>query len=402
MLSGSCEAASQHPIKVGLIAGEASGDLLGSGLIKAVRQRFPNAVFEGIGGPRMIASGFDSLFPIERLSVMGLVEILGRLPELFRIRKQILLHFQANPPDIFVGIDAPEFTIGIELRLKRLGIKTAHYVSPSVWAWRQGRIHKIAKAVDLMLTLLPFEASFYEEHEVPVQFVGHPLADEMALEPDRRQARESLKLSPDAVCVAVLPGSRAGEVKLLAPVFIDTMHRLQKEDPRIQFIIPAANSARRHQIEASLSDKLASLWQSEFPVTVVDGRSREVMVAADVILIASGTATLEAMLAKRPMVVAYKLAPITYWIMRFLLKSKYISLPNLLANQYLVPELIQHQATASSLASAILEQLQPERQSQLLQQFTEIHKILRQNADRIAADAILRLYESKSLVAPSE
>ena len=384
-----------RPLRIGLVAGEASGDLLGRGLIAALQQRYPDAIFEGIGGPGMIKQGFHSLVPMERLSVMGLVEILGRLPELFRIRKQLLLHFEANPPDIFIGIDSPEFTIGIELRLKRLGIKTAHYVSPSVWAWRQGRIFKIAKAVDLMLTLLPFEARFYEEHNVPVQFVGHPLADMMAVEPDQQQARAALALPAEATVVAVLPGSRGGEVSMLGPVFIATLRRLHQQRKELRFVIPAANSARMQQLAALLNEQLGPDWQGKYPVILLEGQARECMVAADAVLMVSGTATLEAMLAKKPMVVAYKLAPITYWIMRLLLRVKYIALPNLLADQQLVPELIQDKANPEQLASALLAQLEPARRAALLDTFTELHLILRQNADQVAADAVHQLLTSK-------
>ena len=383
----------RSPLRIGLVAGEASGDILGSGLIEALQQRYPDALFEGIGGPRMCKLGFNSLFPMERLSVMGLVEVLGRLPELFRIRKQLLLHFQKNPPDLFVGIDSPDFTIGIELRLRRQGIRTAHYVSPSVWAWRQNRIFKIAKAVDLMLTLLPFEAKFYEEHSVPVQFVGHPLAEMIALSPDQQAAREELNLPQNKTVVAVLPGSRGGEVSMLAPVFAETIAWLHRKKKDIEFVIPAANSARRKQIEDILTEKLSSDWQKNLPVRLIDGCSREAMIASDAILIASGTATLEAMLSKRPMVVAYKLAPFTYWIMRLLIKVKYISLPNLLADDLLVPELIQNQVTVTNLGKAVLEQLVPERRAALLDKFTEIHKTIKQNANQVAADALVKVIE---------
>jgi len=386
---------STQSLRIGIVAGEASGDFLGSGLIAALQQHYPDAIFEGIGGPRMIACGFNSLFPMERLSVMGLVEILGRLPELFKIRKQLLQYFISNPPDLFLGIDSPEFTIGIELRLRRSGIKTAHYVSPSVWAWRQGRIFKIARSIDLMLTLLPFEAKFYQQHKVPVQFVGHPLADMMALQPDQASARASFKVPGDATVVAVLPGSRGGEVRMMGAVFVDAMIRIRQQREELWFIIPAANSARKRQIEAILHHKLGADWQRTFPVLLVEGQSREAMIAADAILITSGTATLEAMLAKRPMVVAYRLAPLTYWIMRALLKVKYISLPNLLSDQPLVPELIQQQASPARLATELLRQLTPERRQQLCSKFTEIHQVLRCNADQMAANAIVQLLGRK-------
>ncbi len=374
-------------LRIGMIAGEASGDLLGAGLIRELKQHFPNAEFEGIGGPQMISEGFRSMFPMERLSVMGLVEVLGRLPELFAIRRHLVQHFVNSPPDVFIGIDSPDFTIGVELRLRLQGIKTAHYVSPSVWAWRQNRIFKIAKAIDLMLTLLPFEARFYEEHRVPVQFVGHPLAEMMPLNPDRVETRKRIDLPPESEILAVLPGSRGGEIKLLGPTFIATLQWLHKRRPDLLFVIPAANPLRRRQIEAQLQE--AGVGQ--LPVRILDGHSRDAMIASNAILMASGTATLEAMLAKRPMVVAYKLAPLSYWIMKRLLKAKYISLPNLLADKALVPELVQHNATPVKLGQAVLAALEPRRQKELMEKFTELHLQIKQNANVVAANAIAQL-----------
>ena len=375
-------------LRIGMIAGEGSGDILGSGLIRELKKEYPEAIFEGIGGPRMKELGFHTFFPMERLSVMGLVEVLSRLPELFRIRHQVVQHFIENPPDIFIGIDSPDFTIGVEYRLKLQGIKTAHYVSPSVWAWRQKRVFKIAKSVDLMLTLLPFEAKFYEQHNVPVEFVGHPLAEQIPVEPKKKHYRDQLNLPEGKQIVAVLPGSRGGEVKLLGPVFFEAMQWLHKHRPDLEFIIPAANPHRRKQIDNIISE-FGGL--SSVPFRVVDGQSREVMMASDVIIIASGTATLEAMLAKKPMVVAYKLAPITYWIMKRLLKTKYVSLPNLLANEGLVPELIQHEANPRAIGKAILDQLSPEKSCYLAEKFTEMHQWLKQEADIKAAKAIINL-----------
>ncbi|WP_020406483.1 lipid-A-disaccharide synthase [Hahella ganghwensis] len=380
---------SASPLIIGLIAGEASGDLLGAGLIRELKKHFPNARFEGVGGPQMIEEGFNSLFPMERLSVMGLVEVLGRLPELFAMRRKLLDHFAATQPAVFIGIDAPDFNIGIELRLRANGIKTAHYVSPSVWAWRQNRIYKIAKAVDLMLTLLPFEAGFYQQHQVPVKFVGHPLAEMMPVSPDKSESRRKLELPLEGELVAVLPGSRGGEVKMLGPVFIQAMHWLSKRRPKITFVLPAANAYRKRQIQTQLNEAGV-----ELPLTILDGHSREAMQAADSILMASGTATLEAMLAKRPMVVAYRMTPITYWIMKRLLKAKYISLPNLLADEALVPELIQHEANPEAIGKAVLRSLQADQRLALEKRFTELHLQIKQDADRVAADSIAKLINS--------
>ncbi|WLQ14659.1 lipid-A-disaccharide synthase [Hahella aquimaris] len=379
---------SQRPIRIGIVAGEASGDLLGAGLIQELKALYPQATFEGIGGERMLKEGFNTFFQMERLSIMGLVEVLGRLPELLAMRRRIVEHFTANPPDLFLGIDSPDFTIGIELKLRQAGIKTAHYVSPSVWAWRQNRVFKIAKAVDLMLTLLPFEARFYREHNVPVKFVGHPLAEIIPLHPDKVAMRHELGIDASGEVIAVLPGSRGGEVSRLGPTFVETIAWLHQRRPDIRFLIPAANQARRAQIEQQLQSHGGRL-----PVTLIDQHSRECMMAADAILLASGTATLEAMLVKRPMVVAYKLATLSYWIMRRLLKAKYISLPNLLADKALVPELIQQDATPSRLGGALLKELDVERRRSLEDEFEGLHKLIRQNASVVAAQAIAELIE---------
>lgn len=378
-----------------MIAGEMSGDLLGSGLIKSLKSHYPDAVFEGIGGPKMLEAGFSSLVPMERLSVMGLVEVLGRLRELFAIRRKILEHFTLYPPDIFIGIDSPDFTIGVELRLRRQGVKTCHYVSPSVWAWRQNRIYKIARAVDLMLTLFPFEAEFYERHQVPVKFVGHPLAEIMPLNPDKRAMQSSLSLNPNGKLLAVLPGSRGGEIKMLLPTFMRTMIWLADKQPELMFVIPAVNQTRRKQIETVIQETVTESARKRLNLMVIDGQSRELMQAADAILITSGTATLEAMLAKRPMVVAYKMAGITYWLMRLMLKAKYISLPNLLADEALVPELIQHDATPERLGQALLQQLDQSKTAYLAEQFRNLHQTLQRNANEQAASAVAELIEHK-------
>lgn len=375
----------------GIVAGEASGDILGAGLIRALRRKYPGARFVGIGGEEMVAEGFHSLVPMERLSVMGLVEVLGRLRELFSIRARLMTYFLQNRPDVVIGIDSPDFTLGVERRCRDAGMLTAHYVSPSVWAWRQNRIFKIAKSVDLMLTLFPFEARFYEENKVPVSFVGHPLADRIPMEPDTRAARRDLGLDEQAPVLAILPGSRSGEVERLGGLFLEAARWIQSRRPDLQLAIPCVNREREQQVKA-----IVDALDVKLPVTIVRGRSREVMAAADVVLLASGTATLEAMLLKKPMVVGYRLSNLTFRIVSKMVKSPHISLPNLLARKPLVPELIQDDATPMALGKAVLERLEntAERQ-QLTDAFTAIHESLRQNADEQAASAIASLIGGK-------
>lgn len=373
-------------LRVALVAGEASGDILGSGLMHALKQRHPDIEFIGVGGPRMQAEGLPSHFPMERLAVMGLVEVLGRLRELLRRRKDLMKMLIAAKPDVFIGIDAPDFNLTLELKLRRAGIRTVHYVSPSVWAWRQKRVLKIKQACDLMLALFPFEARFYEEHAVPVRFVGHPLANTIPLEADRAGARERLGLPQDASVVALLPGSRGGEVGKLGALFLDTAQRLLQDRPGLRFVLPCASPERRVQVEEMLAGR-------DLPVLLLDGASHEALAACDAVLIASGTATLEALLYKRPMVVAYKVAPMTYRILKHLVKSPYISLPNLLAGRLLVPELIQDAATPESLAATLLPLL--DDGSVQTQSFDAIHRALRQDASAQAAEAVLALVEKR-------
>lgn len=376
-------------MRIGIVAGEASGDLLGAGLITSLREQYPQAEFEGIAGPQMIAAGCKALFPAEKLAVMGLVEVLAHLREILSIRKQLLRYFSENPPDIFVGIDAPDFNLTLERKLREGGIRTVHYVSPSVWAWRQKRVRKIAKCVDLMLVLFPFEAKFYQQHNVAVKFVGHPLADMIPLRVDRAQAREQLGLSQEQWVVALLPGSRTGEVQRLAEPFIGAAMECRKQYPGLCFIAPMASSKVRAQFETILQQSAPSL-----EVKLLDGKSREAMAAADVVLLASGTAALEAMLLKRPMVVAYILAPLTYWMLKTfrMLKVSLYSLPNLLAGREVVKECIQEQASADNLAAALLELLtHADKMEALQEEFSRIHTSLRRDASRQAARAVLEL-----------
>ncbi|WP_417660183.1 lipid-A-disaccharide synthase [Pseudomonas sp.] len=371
-------------IRVALVAGEASGDILGAGLIQALKQRHADVEVIGIGGPLMEAEGLQSIFPMERLSVMGLVEVLGRLPELLKRRRHLLRDLIAAKPDVFIGIDAPDFNLDLELKLRRAGIKTVHYVSPSVWAWRQKRVLKIREACDLMLTLFPFEAKFYDEYQVPVRFVGHPLADAIPLQADRKAARETLDLPLDGPVVALMPGSRGGEVSRLGSVFFDAAERLRNLRPGIQFVVPCANPQRREQIEQMLAGR-------DLPLKLLNGQSHLALAACDAVLIASGTATLEALLYKRPMIVAYRVAPLTFKILSRMVKSPYISLPNLLAERLLVPELIQDAATPEALAQ-LLAPLVDDGHEQTLG-FDQIHRTLRCDASVQAADAVLELIE---------
>ncbi len=369
-------------LRVALVAGEASGDILGASLMQALKTRHPQIEFIGVGGPLMQAEGLTSYFPMERLAVMGLVEVLGRLPELLLRRRRLIKTLIDAKPDVFIGIDAPDFNLGLELKLRRAGIKTVHYVSPSVWAWRQKRVLKIRDACDLMLCLFPFEAQFYDAYRVPVRFVGHPLADAIPQQADRAAAREALDLPQDSTVVALLPGSRGGEVARLGALFLDAAMRLRTLRPGLRFVLPCASPERRVQLEQMLVGR-------DLPLSLLDGRSHDALAACDAVLIASGTATLEALLYKRPMVVAYKVAPLTYLILRRLVSSAYISLPNLLAERLLVPELIQEAATPEALAQALAPLLNDgEVQTE---GFDVIHRALRRDASAQAADAVLKL-----------
>jgi len=373
-------------MRIGVLAGEASGDLLGSRVLAALRARFPGLRVEGIGGPLMEAQGLQSMFPMERLSVMGLVEPLKRLPELLRIRREVYRHFAADPPDVFLGIDSPDFNLRLERRLRERGISTAHLVSPSVWAWRRGRIHTIKRAVDLMLCLFPFETGIYDQNGIPACFVGHPLADEIPRQVDRAAARRELGLDSTATVLALLPGSRAAEVRLLAPPFLQAARLLRQSDPALAFALPAANAARRSELEHLLAA------YRDLDVTLVQGCSREVMAACDTALLASGTATLEAALLKRPMVVAYRMGALSWLLLRALVKTPYAALPNILAGRALVPELLQEAATPAAMATALGPLLAGEpAATRQLEAFEGIQRELRQGFGDRAAEALSAL-----------
>ncbi|MBA5763364.1 lipid-A-disaccharide synthase [Vibrio sp. 404] len=375
----------ERPLRIGIVAGELSGDTLGEGFIQAIKQRYPNAEFVGIGGPKMIAQGCDSLFDMEELSVMGLVEVLGRLPRLLKVKAELVKFFTDNPPDVFVGIDAPDFNLRLELDLKNAGIKTVHYVSPSVWAWRQKRIFKIEAATNLVLAFLPFEKAFYDKFNVPCEFIGHTLADAIPLESDKAPARELLGLEQDKRWLAVLPGSRGSELKMLAEPFIMACKQLHTKFPDLGFVVALVNQKRREQFEMA--------WMQHAPelkFKLIDDTAKNVITAADVVMLASGTVALECMLVKRPMVVGYKVNALTAFIASRMVKTKYVSLPNILADEELVKEYLLQDCTPENLASEV-ERLLGEQGEQMVEKFTEMHHWIRKDADQQAANAVLDL-----------
>jgi len=372
-----------------LVAGELSGDILGAALIHALRERFPGARFYGVAGPRMLAAGCEAIESIEALSLMGIAEVLPALPRLFRLRAALLQRFLAERPDVVIGIDAPDFNLGLERRLRQQGLKTVHVVSPSVWAWRQGRVKGIAHAVDLMLCLFPFEPRFYAEHGVRAEYIGHPLASELDDAIGSGAARESLGLDASGPVVAVLPGSRGGELKYLGEPFARAAALLHGRWPGLRLVTPVAKPKLKEGIEAAIRQHAPDTRWS-----VVDGRSRDCMRAADVVLLASGTATLECLLLGRPMVVAYRGAALTAWLMlkAGLLKTRYVSLPNLLAAEPTVTELLQDAATPERLAAEVSELLgDPAARKRQLQQFSAVRAELRRDAAGRAAEAISSL-----------
>lgn len=379
-------------LRIGVIAGESSGDHLGAGLIRAIHAQVPDAQFEGAAGPDMIAAGCRPLVHSEELAVMGLTEVLVHLPRLLRVRRRLRRHFLRHPPDVIIGIDAPDFNIGLEARLRKAGLRTVHYVSPSVWAWRTRRVFKVGKAADLILTLLPFEADVYEKRGFHAVFVGHPLADHAPKQPDRPALRKSLHLPAEGKLVALLPGSRSTEVERLWPLFMETAQWLTDALPGVKFVVPAATNKLSFLIKRQIRT-----LKPDLPVTVVDGRACEVLGAVDAGLITSGTATLEAMLWRCPMVVTYRLATSSYALVKGLglLHIKRVALPNLLAGREVVPEFLQHRAVPHAMGDALLKLLQDsELRNQQLESFDSLHAGLRRGASLRAAEAVLALCAS--------
>lgn len=377
-----------------IVAGEQSGDVLGAGLINALRTHYPDARFEGVTGPLMQAAGCESLARIEALSMFGVSEVIGEIPRLLRLRQRLFTHVRDAGPAAFIGIDAPSFNTTLEMRLRRCGIPTVHYVCPTAWAWRQGRTRNIRKAVDLLLAIFPFEEEFFARFDIPVTFVGHPLANELPLHPDRVSARRALNLSEQGEMVGILPGSRVSEVSRLGPLFIDTARWLKRRKPDVRFVAPMASQRVRELFE----QQIAAARAADLDIRLVDGRSREVMRAVDVLLLASGTATLEALLAKTPMVVAYMLSQANYAIARGLdlIKIERVSMPNLLAQRELVPEFLQGEAQAQMIGPWIYRLLASETaRARQIDAFEAIHHQLARDADSRAAQAVVDLVEGR-------
>ena len=382
-----------NPLRVAMVAGEPSGDLLGAALVGGLVRRLPaDTRYYGIGGPRMIAHGFDAHWPMEKLTVRGYVEALRHIPEILRIRRDLKHQLLAERPHAFIGVDAPDFNFGLEEPLRAAGIPTIHFVCPSIWAWRGGRIKKIARSVDHMLCVFPFEIELLEKAGVPATYVGHPLADEIPLEPDMAGARRSLNLPASGPVIAVLPGSRRSEIALIGPTFFAAMALMHQREPGLRFVMPAATQALREQLQP-LADAHPGL-----PLTITEGDAQRVMTAADAVLVKSGTVTLEAALLKKPMVISYKVPWLTGQIMRRQGYLPYVGLPNILAGRFVVPEILQHFATPEALADATLTQLHDEGNRRTLTEvFTRMHETLKRNTAERAAEAVAQVIESRKV-----
>ncbi|MFZ2267277.1 MAG: lipid-A-disaccharide synthase [Azonexus sp.] len=373
-------------VRIAVVAGEASGDLLASHLIAALRSKLPDAVFYGIGGPRMESQGFDAWWPLEKLAVMGYVDALKHYREIAGIRRQLKKRLLDIRPDIFIGVDAPDFNLGLETDLKAAGIPTIHYVSPSIWAWRGGRIKKIGRAVNRVLALFPMEPPLYEKERIPVTYVGHPMADSIPLETSKLEVREKLSLPRDVPIFALLPGSRQGELAMMAETFVQTAKLLHEKLPTAQFVVPLTTRETRLQFEMAMYTQQAT----DVPFRLLFGHAQDALGAADVSLVASGTATLEAALIKRPMVITYKIAKLSYWIMKRMAYQAFIGLPNILAGRQVVPEIIQDEATPENLAEALLKLYEDKDNARVVAEiFTELHLQLRQNTAEKAANAVI-------------
>jgi len=379
------------PIVVGMVAGEASGDFLGAHLIAALRERVPGLKFVGIGGPKMEGEGLDSWFPMEKLAVRGYVEVLRHFLEIHGIRRKLRRRLLAARPRLFIGIDAPDFNLPLERKLKRAGIPAVHYVSPSLWAWRGGRMSAIAKSVDKMLVLFPFEEPLYRAAGVPVAYVGHPLADLTSDEDGSAAAREQLRLSAERKVIALLPGSRQSEVRYMAPGFVQTAKLIAARQPGALFLVPLVSRETRAIFEEAMYDAGAA----ELPLTVLFGHARDAIAACDVALVASGTATLEAALARKPMVITYKMAGLTYRMMSRMATLPWVGLPNIIAGEFLVPEILQHEATPENLAQAVLNSLNdPVVNRRLPERLDQIRRLLRRDTAARATETLLPWLQS--------
>ncbi|WP_417442522.1 lipid-A-disaccharide synthase [Idiomarina abyssalis] len=373
---------SKKPPKIAIVAGEHSGDLLGAGLMQAISKRHPGAYFIGVGGPLMAEQGMDSYFPMDDLAVMGIAEVVQQLPKLLRHRKKLVQYLIEEQPDVMIGIDAPDFNLTVETRLKNAGIATIHYVSPSVWAWREGRIKGIKKAVDHVLCLLPFEKDFYDKHGLPATFVGHPLADDIPMQWQQAPARKELKLEPESEYLAILPGSRKGEIARMAPVFLRVAKKIAEKYPNLRFVAPMISDARAEQFQ-----ELIKQYSPELTIALPVGESRKVMAASNYLLLTSGTVALEALLIKRPMVVAYRFHWLSYQIIKRLFHAPFFSLPNLLAGKEIVPELAQSEASEEGIEQALVELIEQDN-TDLLEQFKTIHQQLKVSASEKAANVV--------------
>lgn len=374
---------SQRLLTIALVAGETSGDILGAGLIRALRSHYPHIRFVGIAGPKMQAEGCEAWYQMDELSVMGIVEVLSKLRRILAIRRQITKQLKLLKPDIFIGIDAPDFNLSLEGKLKQSGIKTIHYVSPSVWAWKQKRVFKIKQNTNLILTFLPFEKAFYDKYHVPCQFIGHKMADDIDLYPDQNHMREKLNIAPGKRVISLLPGSRHAEVTLLSEPFLKAAQLISQSIPNLHIIVPLTNQKRCQEFEQIKAQVAPNL-----PIQLLLGHAREAMIASDAVILASGTATLECMLAKCPMVVGYKMKPFTFWLAKKLVKTPYISLPNILAGKQIVPELIQDECTPENIAHHMISILNQDNKV-LKETFLTLHQQIRCNADEQAAKAVL-------------
>ena len=374
-------------LTIALVAGETSGDILGAGLIRTLKKHHPNIKFVGIAGPLMQAEGCQAWYEMDELSVMGIVEVLGRLRRILAIRRDITKRLIDLKPDIFIGIDAPDFNLALEGKLKQAGIKTIHYVSPSVWAWKQKRVFKIKRNTNLILAFLPFEKAFYDKFDVPCRFIGHKMADDIPLEPDQTAMRQQLGIPVDCQCLALLPGSRHAEVTLLSEPFLKAAQLLRDKLPDLHIVVPLVNSKRRAEFEQIKAD-----IAPELKLQLLDGHAREAMIASNAAILASGTVALECMLAKCPMVVGYKMKAFTFWLAKKLIKTAYVSLPNILAGKEIVPELLQHDCTPENIANHVLPFLEGDN-TELKATFLALHKQIRCNADEQAAQAVLDVLE---------